>query len=326
MSSLARKRLDFDADFVQPTAPVQQPVRQQPKPAAAGIKQVGTVYVPAKNNLAGYLWTAAITGALVFGYMNRGTDRIVPFEGAGYWIGIFGGTLILLQLVYSMVKRMRSFRRLAANKIWINMHIILGVAAPVAILYHSNFALGATNSNVALFAMLGVTISGFMGRIMYRNVHVGLHGAKADATVLLEHATNLLRTVEGDVGGSGGKLANGLLNFAERRLHPTGASKNWMFAALAAPFQVRWTQTKMNKLIRRTVAENAIQQEWTRKERRQKSRIASSHVRDFLGAVVKASQLTFWERVFSLWHVLHIPLFYLLLASGITHVIAVHWY
>jgi hypothetical protein len=220
MSSLARKRLDFDADFTETVQPVAQPARPQAKRAEA--KTVGTVYIPAKNNLAGYFWTALITSALVYGYMNRHTDRIVPFEGAGYWIGIFGGTLVLLQLVYSMVKRMKSMRRLAGNPIWFNMHIILGVAAPVAILYHSNFALGATNSNVALFAMLGVTISGFMGRIVYRNVHVGLHGAKADATALLEHATGLLRTVEGDVGGSGGQIANHLVDFAEHRLHPSG--------------------------------------------------------------------------------------------------------
>jgi hypothetical protein len=331
MSSLARKRLDFDADFSQVAQPTLSPARPQAKPISApqdpsAAKPAGTVYVPAKNNLTGYLWTALITGLLMFGYMNRNTDRIVPFEGAGYWIGILGGTLILLQLVYSVVKRMRAFRRLAGNKIWFNLHVILGVAAPVAILYHANFSLGATNSNVALFTMLAVAISGFMGRIVYRNVHVGLHGAKADATSLLEHATGLLRTVEGDVGGSGGQIANALLDFAEHRLHPTGPATNWMVAALAAPFQVGWARIRMNKLIRAAVSENAQRQNWSRSDRRQKSKIASSHVRDFLGAVIKASQLTFWERVFSLWHVVHIPLFYLLLASGITHVIAVHWY
>ncbi len=331
MGSLARKRLDFDAEFSQAAQPNQSPARPQSKPAqsrpdSVAAKPAATVYVPARNNLSGYLWTAVITGLLMFGYMNRHTDRIVPFEGAGYWIGIVGGVLVLLQLVYSVVKRMKAFRRLAGNKIWFNMHVILGVAAPVAILYHANFSLGATNSNVALFTMLAVAISGFMGRIVYRNIHVGLHGAKADATSLLEHATGLLRTVEGDVGGSGGQLANALLDFAEHRLHPTGPAKNWMIAALAAPFQVRWARIRMNRMIRDAVHANAASRNWARSDCRQHTKMASSHVRDFLSSVIKASQLTFWERVFSLWHVVHIPLFYLLLASGITHVIAVHWY
>jgi hypothetical protein len=33
-----------------------------------------------------------------------------------------------------------------------------------------------------------------------------------------------------------------------------------------------------------------------------------------------------YERLFSLWHVLHLPLFFMLLAAGIVHVIAVHVY
>ena len=40
----------------------------------------------------------------------------------------------------------------------------------------------------------------------------------------------------------------------------------------------------------------------------------------------KASQLGFWERMFSAWHVLHVPLFFLLLVSGVIHVVAVHLY
>ena len=33
-----------------------------------------------------------------------------------------------------------------------------------------------------------------------------------------------------------------------------------------------------------------------------------------------------YERLFSLWHVLHLPLFFMLLIAGIVHVVAVHVY
>jgi hypothetical protein len=33
-----------------------------------------------------------------------------------------------------------------------------------------------------------------------------------------------------------------------------------------------------------------------------------------------------YERLFSLWHVLHLPLFFMLLIAGIVHVIAVNVY
>ena len=33
-----------------------------------------------------------------------------------------------------------------------------------------------------------------------------------------------------------------------------------------------------------------------------------------------------YERLFSLWHVLHLPLFFMLLIAGVVHVVAVHVY
>jgi hypothetical protein len=46
----------------------------------------------------------------------------------------------------------------------------------------------------------------------------------------------------------------------------------------------------------------------------------------YLEMLRKVNQLTYYERLFSLWHVLHFPLFLMLVISGIIHVIAVHIY
>jgi uncharacterized membrane protein YidH (DUF202 family) len=51
---------------------------------------------------------------------------------------------------------------------WFRLHVILGVAGPVLILFHCNFRLGALNSNVALFSMGAVVASGVIGRYLYR--------------------------------------------------------------------------------------------------------------------------------------------------------------
>jgi len=47
---------------------------------------------------------------------------------------------------------------------------------------------------------------------------------------------------------------------------------------------------------------------------------------EYLATLRKLNQLSFYERLFSLWHVLHFPLFLMLVVSGIVHVIAVHLY
>ena len=49
-------------------------------------------------------------------------------------------------------------------------------------------------------------------------------------------------------------------------------------------------------------------------------------VDDYLDAVQRAAQLGAYERLLALWHVLHVPLVWMLLASAIAHVVAVHAY
>jgi hypothetical protein len=46
----------------------------------------------------------------------------------------------------------------------------------------------------------------------------------------------------------------------------------------------------------------------------------------YVAALVKEAQFSAYERLFSLWHALHIPLFVMLLLTGILHVVAVHLY
>ena len=56
----------------------------------------------------------------------------------------------------------------------------------------------------------------------------------------------------------------------------------------------------------------------------------SREVRKLLGqyfaAVNRAAAFAFYERLFALWHVLHLPFFILLVLAAIVHVIAVHLY
>ena len=45
---------------------------------------------------------------------------------------------------------------------------------------------------------------------------------------------------------------------------------------------------------------------------------------DYVDAVCRAAQLSTWERLFSLWHLVHVPFLYLLVLTGIVHVVAAH--
>ena len=78
--------------------------------------------------------------------------------------------------------------------------------------------------------------------------------------------------------------------------------------------------------VRQTISRNAELQGWSKAEKKERLRHARQHVNEFLYYATRASQLKFWEHMFSLWHILHVPLFFILLVSGVIHVVAVHLY
>jgi len=95
---------------------------------------------------------------------------ITPKSGLGYYLGITGASMMGLLFLYSARKYFKFMANLANMKTWLHAHIFLGIFGPICILYHSCYSLGATNSNVALWSMVVVSISGFVGRFLYNRV------------------------------------------------------------------------------------------------------------------------------------------------------------
>ncbi len=79
------------------------------------------------------------------------------------------------------------------------------MVGPVLILFHANFSLGATNSNVALFSMLLVAGSGVVGRYIYTRLHARLEGHE-DTLEQLKAIGERLRS-QNDLGGVPSRLA-----------------------------------------------------------------------------------------------------------------------
>ena len=151
-------------------------------------------------------WFVLVTLVLVTGWFLPLDRYLSPRQGIGYWLGIIGGSMMLLLLVYPLRKRLPAFSVLGNARIWFQVHMALGVLGPMFIVYHCLYRLGATNSNVALICMLIVSGSGVMGRYLYARIHHGLYGSKATVDDLRRQASNL------KIDGSGaGRLLPGAL-------------------------------------------------------------------------------------------------------------------
>jgi hypothetical protein len=263
--------------------------------------------------------------ALVLGWMMRDEGHLTPEHGLGYWLGIAGASAMLALLIYPLRKRLPSLKWMGSTVSWFRIHMFLGIAGPLLILYHCNFSLGAPNSNVALFTMLIVAGSGVVGRYLYGKVHVGLDGRKAAVSQLLADADILRRETAG--GAKGNELLLGKLEILQRQFTATPAG---LLPAIVACIRLRARIRHCRSDIMREASaiisangRNARAGWWARRSALVAVR---KHLDLYFAALRKAAAFALFERLFALWHVLHLPLFVLLVLTVIAHVLAVHRY
>jgi len=83
---------------------------------------------------------------------------------------------------------------------------------------------------------------------------------------------------------------------------------------------------KIKKSVRRELKKNTEMAGCSRKELRARVNLIVQESDIFLQRLRKVVEFNFYERMFALWHVLHLPLFFMLVIAAIVHIIAVHWY
>ena len=271
------------------------------------------------------IWTLVVAGVIFWGMHAHVERYITPQRGVGYWLGIIGGSLMILLLLYSARKRYRWLRWMGSIPAWFEFHMVLGVVGPILILFHANFSLGATNSNVALFSMLLVAASGVIGRYIYTRLHARLEGHE-DTLEQLKTVGERLRLQTTSIAFLPGLLDG--IDRVERRLilPPKGSIARFLHLSTGA---VRMSVARW--IVRREVREAVF------KARRNESLIVARHAtrlgevaRQYayrrLDAGRRMTEYKLYARLFSFWHVLHIPLFFMLLIAGIVHVVAINVY
>jgi hypothetical protein len=259
------------------------------------------------------------------GWVGRESRDISAGEGLGYWLGIIGGSLMLALLLYSVRKRIPLLRNLGATRHWFRMHMTLGIVGPLIILYHSNFQVGSINSQVALYCTLLVAASGIVGRYFYVQIHNGLYGTSASLR-------QLVRTVEASNQqmrkgpGLNQQIREQLASLAEDVLQRPETLGTSALAPVWLGFKTRWLYMKLVRVAYRNIDELAASSAVAKQHRTRLRRSTRHYLRKRLAEIRKVAQFGFFERLFSLWHIVHVPFFLMMVLSAIVHVLAVHMY
>jgi hypothetical protein len=273
------------------------------------------------ENVASILVGCWIAGLLYYGWVNRWSRTINPEQGVGYALGIIGGSMMLLLLVYPLRKRIKPLANFGSVGFWFRFHMLLGLFGPLAVLFHARFTWGALNSAVALNAMLIVAGSGLVGRFLYSRVHRGYSGRKLEVRSLLSDMHEVAASLD-RFGESGEQMKALLIPFEAAAVKAGSSFWNSATSVFSLGWNTRKMQWKMGREIKKAFRDTAIPLAQTRTVRKE---ILEGSAAYFL-AVRRAGEFAFYDRMLRLWHVLHLPLFFLLIATAVLHIVAVHMY
>jgi hypothetical protein len=243
----------------------------------------------------------------------------------GYNLGLAGGILMLLLLIYPLRKRVRALAVMGPVKHWFSMHMALGIAGPVLILMHSRFELGSLNAAMAFWSMVLVASSGIVGRYLYRQIHYGLYGRKASLEQIRAKA------------GIGEAEARTWLRYVPEVQQIldrfSGAAEAVGREGLSRPLRLlllglerRRAARRARAILRRELPIIAEARGWEDTTLERRIAKGTRLIGAYLAHVQGIAQFAAYERLFALWHVLHLPFVFMLFFSTVAHVVYVHMY
>lgn len=307
-----------------------------PPPLPRAVKRTAAAHSDRTQRFAHYLmrpllqiaplaFGLAVTAVLVYAWIVRDEGYWTAEKGLGYWLGISGSVVMLVLILYPLRKRFRILHGLGRVASWFRIHMVLGILGPLLIVLHCNFKLGSLNSRLALFTMLTVVASGIIGRYIYSQVHRGLYGVRAEARDILEDVELLKQQIGIDT-----EDASGIFSELERFNAKVGSlpssALGGVWSAVTIGGKTRSARRRMMRLVDAVVTEQSRRLGWSWRQRRERIRLVHDHFGAYFAAIKKAQKLALFERLFALWHVLHMPLFVLLAVSVVLHIVAVHLY
>ena len=271
-------------------------------------------------SLPGRLLLSLLVGFSIWVAYKVATGKYyTPRSDFGWYLGVVGSVMLLLMLAYPLRKHVGFMSRWGALKHWFRIHMIMGIVGPTLVLFHSTFHLRSTNATIALFSMLGVVISGIIGRFIYTKIHYGLYGRRAT-----------LEKVQEELAG--------LSDNAKSRLHFAPRVEQWLqsFERDSKQLDRSFTSHLFSPLtigLKRMILDFRCARELRKilkTERHTEFRGGASEAIQLTSSYLKecqrVAQFSTFERFFSLWHVLHVPLIYILAACTIFHIVAAYMY
>lgn len=168
--------------------------------AAQAVRQSAATTATTASRLRGWLtsgvlWSAVVSAAVVaivffplggLEYYSSPLETRAYTEGhrlfrpsgpIGQTLGMVGGLLVLVPFLYMARKRIAGAKGVGSLRGWLELHLFCGIVGPVLVTMHTTFKFNGIVS-AAYWSMVIVMLSGFVGRYLYVRIPRSIRGTE----------------------------------------------------------------------------------------------------------------------------------------------------
>jgi hypothetical protein len=280
----------------------------------------------------GYLMAIALVAGVFaygFNYYTLGSAErpfspkhalLKPGGVIGVKLGMLGLGMFLCIFLYPLRKRWAWLGRQGSSRHWLDNHVLLGIAAPFVIALHAAFKFRGF-AGIAFWIMLAVSLSGVIGRYLYGQIPRSLNAAELSLKEVQDIQEKLgAELAEQEVLPQSdlGTLLS--LPSAERvqKLPTVVALVYMMLLNLSRVFKVARLRRRHLGFGEQTITLGGLL-----RTRHAELERAIKVAREEESLAKRVLFLSYSQKVFHLWHVVHKPFSYTFALLAIVHIVLV---
>ncbi len=248
--------------------------------------------------------------------------QLRPSGAAGIGYGVFATALFAAIYVYPLRKKWAWLRAIGTTKHWLDLHIVMGLAAPLVTALHSAFKFGGL-AGMAYWIMMAVVVSGIVGRYLYAQIP----RSRKDAQLSLAELQKMNAQLSEDLRGQR-VIAEPVWRAIVETVDREQAARMPLLRALARILALDLKRPLQMAALRRQGL-SSRERLWT-----MEGLLASGHPE--LERVVAIARRQSWltakicfldraGQIFKMWHVVHRPFSYAFLLLGGIHIGMAIW-
>lgn len=279
--------------------------------------------------MIGYLLAISLIAVVAtygFDYYTAGAhDRpfmekhrlLKPSGRIGIKLGMLGAGMFFVIFLYPLRKRWAWLGRQGMSRHWLDFHVLLGLSAPFVIALHSSFKFHGL-AGIAFWIMLGVSMSGVIGRYLYGQIPRRVNAAELSRKELQDLQEKMAQQLAGQKFLREADVRSSL------RL-PAQETVDWLPAPVALGHMLLLDLLRPFRIARlRNGALHGMEHLTTlfgllRTRHRELER-AIAIAREEANLAKRILFLSRTQQVFHLWHVAHKPFSYTFAVLVLVHI------